>query len=317
MGSYTVDVKPDTPEWEQERRNSVGASEVPAVLGLSPYATPLDVYRAKHGVEVEFDPERAYVGHASEVLIHGWIEKFRPELCPVLPARMMRHTDYPWLHASLDRRVTVDGLDVPVQMKSAHYYGVKDWEAGTPLLVQAQLQTELLIADRPFGFSAVFGGDMRCRLYRVERDDEFIHDHLIPGTRTFWYEHVQAGVAPDVTSPAEHASLYDPDPDKAVEITETLLEALDRRDVLLSDALAMEKEAKVLRAEADATQVAVLNYAGDAQTITVHGAPLYEIRPVKGRRSVSVSDVEDKHPELYDDLVKTGAGRNVLRKVKK
>lgn len=312
-----VEVVSDTAEWKQERRNSIGASEVAAVLGFSPYATPLDVYRSKKGVDTEFDPERAFIGHAAEGLIHGWIEEFRPELSPVLPAQMVRSVECPWLHASLDRRVTVDGLDVPVQMKSAHFYGVKDWEDGTPLLVQAQLQTELFVYDRPFGFSAVFGGDMRIRLYRVERDDEFIQNHLIPQTREFWEECVLKDVPPPATTTAEHASLHTPDESKGVELTELLAEALDRRDVLLADALSLEKEAKVLRAEADETQVAVLNYAGDAQHITVHGSPAWEIKPMKGRRSVSVADVEERHPELYDDLVKTGAGRNVLRKVKK
>lgn len=317
MAYEIVDVTSDTPEWLEERRASLGASEVPAVLGLSPYATPLDVYRSKNGVDKEFDPERAFVGHAAEVTIHGFIEKFRPELCPVLPAFMVRSVEYPWLHASLDRRVTVGGLDVPVQMKSAHFYGVKDWEEGTPLLVQAQLQTELLVYDRPFGFSAVLGGDMRVRMYRVERDDEFIESYLLPETERFWKEHVQIGVPPEATTAIEHASLHDPDPGKAVELTETLSEALDRRDVLLSDALDLEKRAKVMRAEADATQMAVLNYAGDAQQITVHGAPLYEIATYKGRRTVSVADVENLHPEAYDDLVRVGAPRNVLRKVKK
>lgn len=316
--SYTiVDVEPDTDAWLEERRASIGASEVAAVMGLSPYATALDVYRSKQGVDTHFDPERAFIGHAAEVMIHGWIEKFRPELMPVLPAVMVRSNEYPWLHASLDRRVTVDGIDVPVQMKSAHFYGVKDWEDGTPLLVQAQLQTELLCCDRPFGYSAVMGGDMRIRMHRVERDEEFIKNHLIPTTSEFWHQYVALDVPPPASTTAEHAALHTPDPDESVELTEQLLEALDRRDVLLSDALAMEKEAKVMRAEADATQVAVLNYAGDAQHITSNGTPLYEIRPVKGRRSVSVADVEDKHPELYDELVKTGSGRNVLRKVKK
>ncbi len=317
MTHELVEVVSDTAEWQQERRNSIGASEVAAVLGLSPYATPLDVYRSKKGVDTEFDPERAFIGHAAEVMIHGFIETFRPELKPVLPAQMVRSVECPWLHASLDRRVTVDGLDVPVQMKSAHFYGVKDWEDSTPILVQAQLQTELFVYDRPFGFSALLGGDMRIRMYRVERDDEFIQNHLIPQTRAFWEEFVLKDVPPPATTTAEHASLHTPDETKGVELTELLAEALDRRDVLLSDALALEKEAKALRTEADETQVAVLNYAGDAQHITVHGAPAWEIKPVKGRRSVSVTDVESLHPELYDELVRTGAGRNVLRKVKK
>ena len=57
-----VDVVSDTPEWEQERRASVGASEVAAVMGLSPYNTALDVFKHKHGIDRDFDPLLSFVG---------------------------------------------------------------------------------------------------------------------------------------------------------------------------------------------------------------------------------------------------------------
>ena len=275
MAYEIVDVVSDTPEWEQERRNSIGASEVAAVLGLSPYSTPFDVYKHKHGVDSYFDPERAYVGHALEGVIHGHIEKFMPELCPVLPAFMVRSKEYPWLHASLDRRVTVDGLDVPVQMKSAHFYGVKDWEEGTPILVQAQLQTELLCFDRPFGFSAVFGGDMRIRLYRVERDDEFIENHLIPATKEFWFEHVKKDVPPPMSTPAEFAEVW-PEEAAEAEAPEVALEWIEKRSFLLATA----REAK---AEADEIQTAIGNYMleAGADTLTHKGQKLLTYKKQK------------------------------------
>ena len=39
-----VPITPDTPEWLVERRKSVGASEVAAIMGLDPWMTALDVY---------------------------------------------------------------------------------------------------------------------------------------------------------------------------------------------------------------------------------------------------------------------------------
>lgn len=279
-----VNVVPDTDQWLEERRKSVGASEVAAVMGLSPYGTALDVYKSKHGVDTFFDPERAYVGHASEVLISGWIEKFRPELCPILPAVMLRHPDYPWLHASLDRRVTVDGIEVPVQMKSAHFYGVKDWEEGTPILVQAQLQTELLVADKPFGFAAVFGGDMRCRLYRVERDDEFIR-MMVDATREFWREHVVKGVPPAPSTVAEFAEMW-PDDASVLEAPEIALEWIEKRSFLLATA----KEAK---AEADAIQKVIGEFMFDAKadTFTHQGQKLLTYKKQK-REAYTVAETE-------------------------
>ena len=283
--SYTVvDVVPDTDEWLAERRASVGASEVAAVMGLSPYNTALDVYKSKHGVDSFFDPERAYVGHAAEVLISGWIEKFRPELLPIKPAVMLRHDDHPWLHASLDRLVTVDGVEVPVQMKSAHFYGVKDWEDGTPILVQAQLQTELLVADKPFGFAAMFGGDMRCRLYRVERDEAFIK-LMLEATKEFWEEHVLKSVPPAPSNVAEVAELW-PDDATVLEAPEVALEWIEKRAFLLATA----KEAKE---EADQIQKAVGEFmlTEKADTLTYQGQKLLTYKKQK-RASYTVAESE-------------------------
>ena len=283
--SYTVvDVTPDTDDWLQERRSSVGASEVAAVMGLSPYSTALDVYKSKHGVDAFFDPERAYIGHAAEVLISGWIEQFRPELLPIKPAVMLRHPDYPWLHASLDRLVTVDGVEVPVQMKSAHFYGVKDWEEGTPILVQAQLQTELLVADKPFGFAAVFGGDMRCRLYRVERDETFIK-MMLEATREFWEEHVLKSVPPAPANAGEIAELW-PDDAAVMDAPEIALEWIEKRAFLLATA----KEAKE---EADQIQQALGEYMLDAKadTFTSQGQKILTYKKQK-RASYTVAESE-------------------------
>jgi hypothetical protein len=77
MSAYDrVDVVSDTPEWEEERRRSVGASEVAAVMGLSRFNTALDVYKHKHGIDRDFDPVLAFIGHQSEPIMHAWVEKF-------------------------------------------------------------------------------------------------------------------------------------------------------------------------------------------------------------------------------------------------
>lgn len=301
--TYTiVNVTPDTDEWMQERLNSIGASEVPAVLGLSTYQTPLGVYRAKKGIESDFDPERAYVGHASEVLIEGYLRKFRAELGSVGPAVMVRSVEYPWLHASLDRvLLTADG-EIPIQMKSAHFFGVRDWEEGTPLVVNAQIQSELLCFDKPYGYAAVFGGDMRVRIYRVERDEEFIQDYIIPSTREFW-DKVQSNIEPEPTTLGEVAEVWPSTPGKEIEASDAVLEAAERRAVLLSDARAQEAEAKALT-------LAIAQYMQDAEALVGPDGPVLTFKTQAGKRGVTDLDLlEATHPEF----VKRGDPFKVMR----
>ena len=309
MTYVVVDVVPDTPEWLEERRSSLGASEVAAVLGLSPWEddTALSVYRSKLGIDRAFDPERAFFGHRLEAVMEDWLTLFRPlELPRVLPGFMARSIEYPWLHASFDRLADHAGILAPIQIKTdASFGGMKKWADGVPLWVQAQVQAEIAVLDAPHGWSLTFvGAGMKGVLHRIDRDQEWIDNYLVPLTRSFWSEHVTAKIPPAVVSAGEHALAWSVAPGKSIEVTPVLSDALDERSVLLSDALAQEKEAKTLRDQADAIQTEILNFAQDAQFLTVEGAPVWEIGR-RSRRSVSVSTVEDMHPELLPDLVKT------------
>lgn len=304
--TYTiVDVTPDTPEWEQERRNSIGASDVPAILGLSPWGTPLSVYRAKMGVPDDFDPELAFIGHEEERTMENWILKFRTADIPrVLPPFMARSREYPWLHASFDRLADHEGLLAPIQMKTAHQYTGKDWENGIPLVVQAQIQAEILVLDAPFGWAVVFVGGRKFYLRRVERDDKFINEYLLPETERFWTEHVQAGVAPEPSTFAEVAEVWPSEPGTSIPGSELVLEAADRRAVLLSDA-------KALKDEADALTLAIAQYMQTAEVLTdPTGAPVLSYKTQQGRRTVTDLDaLEQAHPEF----VKRGAPFKVMR----
>ncbi len=309
MTAYEViDVTPDTDEWLEERRKSIGASEVAGVLGISPYQTPLTVYRSKHGVDEPFDPERAWRGHAAERLVQEYIETFRPELGTVEPAVMIRSTVTPWLHASLDRVIlTPEGVRVPLQIKSAHFYGVKEWEDGTPpLIVQAQIQAEIHCYNAPFAYAGLDGGDMRTRVLRVERDQQFIDDYLIPATEQFWAD-VVAGRAPEPSTLAEVADVWPSDPDKVLAGSEAVLDAAAKRAVLLSDARAMEEEAKALT-------LAIAQYMQTAEVLTDEtGNPVLTYKSQQGRRGVTDLDaLEAAHPEF----VKRGDPFKVMRHTK-
>lgn len=302
-----IDVVPDTDEWLEERRKSIGASEVPAILGLSPWQTPLSVYRNKMGVPDDFDPELAYIGHAEEGVIEGWIKKFRTEIPRVLPAFMARSREYPWLHASFDRLADHEGLLAPIQMKTAHQFAAKDWEDGVPLVVQAQIQSEICVLDAPFGWAVVFVGGRKFHLRKVERDQAFIDDYLIPGTHRFWTEHVIAGVAPEPATLSEVAEVWPSDPGKSITGSELVLDAAAKRAVLLSDARAMEEEAKALT-------LAIAQYMETAEVLTDQdGNPVLTYRTQLGRRGVTDLDaLEAAHPEF----IKRGDPFKVMRHVR-
>lgn len=296
----------DTPEWHAARQLTLGASEVAAVLGLSPWQTPYSVYKAKLGTPNGMNPERAFIGHRAEVMLDEWIKRFHPEVGPLKPSFSAINPDYDWLSASPDRFADSAGLLIPVEMKTAQGYAT-DWKDGPPVYYQAQVQAQLLVFSAPYAWLALLPGDFTPRLYRVERDEDFLLHHLIPKTRKFWTNHVEARIAPDPSNLAEVNEVWPSAPGTEIEASDEALEAADRRMVLLSDIKAQTEEA-------DALQFAIAQYMGTAETLIGPDGPVLTYKTQPGRRGVTdLDELERIHPEF----VRRGDGFKVMRTVKR
>lgn len=303
-----VDVTSDTPEWEAERLNSLGASEAAAVLGISQWDTPLSIYRVKLGLPRDFDPVLAFIGHASESIIADWVERFSPEAGVKLePAFMARSVEWPWLHASFDR-VSHDafGRLLTWQFKTAHQYTGHHWDEGVPDDIRVQVQAEMAVAGTDEARVVVWIGGREFRLFREPRDDAFIRDYLVPETGKFWTGNVQARVQPEPSTMHELYEVYPSEAGKTVEGSETALEVAERRAVLLSDI-------RVQQAEADALQLELGKYMGDAEILLAPGGrKVLTFKTQAGKRSVLLADAEREAPHL----IRQGNPFKVMRYVK-
>lgn len=307
MGYDVVDVTPDTPEWEQERRNSVGASEVAAVMGLSPYSTALDVYRSKQGVDREFDPLLSFIGHESEHIIHKWVEDFSGAGVRLLPAFMARSTEHPFLHASFDR-VSADPF-VTWQFKTAHQYTGHKWDEGIPTDIRVQVQAEMLVAGTRRAAVVVWIGGREFRLFWEDRDDAFINDHMLPALTTFW-ENLQAGVAPAPTNVAEISTDWHNSGDE-MEAPEELQARIEQRAFLLASAKENEEDAKKITVE-----LGNFMREHNVEKFTVAGKTLLTFKRQNGKRSFDRERLETDHPEIAAQYTTQGAPFMVMRTYK-
>lgn len=301
-----VDVVSDTPEWEQERRASVGASEVAAVMGLSPYNTALDVFKHKHGIDRDFDPLLSFVGHASEPIMHEWVERYSGVDVKLEQEFMARSERWPFLHASFDR-VSSDPFTT-WQFKTAHFYAGHHWDEGIPTDIRIQVQAEMAVAGTQRAAVVVWIGGREFRLFWEPRDDRFINEHMIPALEAFW-QGVQEGRPPAPANLAENAARFPTVQGKEIEASETALEAIDRRAVLLSDIQSM-------KAEADALQLVIANYMEDADTLTHEGRRVLTYKTQAGRSSFDAKQLKADHPDLAAAYTKQGAPFKVMRTVK-
>lgn len=189
--------------WLEQRRHGIGASDVAAVLGISPWDSPLSIWEQKLGKAKEIDAESAFFGHAHEATIEAWLREHGNSHNPVegIDWRQIesgldvKSVEYPWLTAKPDRTVVdADGVLIPVEFKT---HRMRGWPDGVPLQYQAQSQQQQLILDAPYGVIVVLHVGVIVEVYRLDRDDDFLHGYLIPETDRFWHENVEKRIQPE------------------------------------------------------------------------------------------------------------------------
>ena len=307
MTYKVIQVTPDTDEWLEERRKSVGASEVAAVMGLSPWQTALDVYKAKQGVADEFDPVLAMIGHESEHIIHKWLVEHSGLGLNLRSGFMARSTEHPMVHATFDRLHDDAGLLIPVQLKTAHQYSSHKWDEGIPTEYRVQVQAEMLVGDAPRALVVVWIGGREFRAFWEPRDEAFITGHMIPALEEFWGR-VESGTLPPPQTVGEINEVY-PSEAQEVELSPEAFDVLERITVLNSDIKAQE-------AERDALKVALAEYVQTADTLMFEGRKVATWKTQKGRQSLDTVALRNDHPELVAEYTRQGADFRVLRAVK-
>lgn len=223
----------DRERWLQMRRSGIGASEIAAVLGESPWSSAVEVYAEKIGAAPPrdlSDVEPVYWGSRLEpAIVSGYQDRTgRPvEHSGVL----LRSTAHPWAMCTLDA-LTTDGREGdpwPLEIKNVGGRKAAEWEDGPPPHYALQLQHQMLVTGAPRATAAALIGGQRLVWCDVERDEVTIRRIVAAGSR-FWLEHVEAAKAPapDGSESAARAlaALYaHPTPGSIAHLDGALLEA--------------------------------------------------------------------------------------------
>ena len=182
-------------DWLAARRTGIGGSDIAAVLGLSPWKTPLAVYLDKIGEgEAVDETEAMRWGTIHEPTIAREYERRTGH--EIREAEMMRSARYPWMLASVDRLIESPFQGV-LEIKTART--AQGWgEEGTdevPVQYLLQVQHYLVVTEREVAEIAVLIGGSDFRIYRVPFHAEIAQRIIEEGGR-FWRDNVLAHVPP-------------------------------------------------------------------------------------------------------------------------
>jgi putative phage-type endonuclease len=303
------------PDAQHDRRRYIGGSDVAAVLGISPWRTPLQLWEAKTAPALPHDAPKGVKrrGHrweavVAEMLVEHLGERGH-EVEIVGSNKRYEDPERPFLAAEIDFEIRLDGEDeiTNVELKTVHPFKAGEWgEAGTdesPVWYTAQAMHGLGVTGRRRCLVAPLFGADEIRAYPVLRDEETIAA-MRARCDAFW-QLVQTGVRPDPTTLADLDRLYRADETVPALIADDEL----TRHVLRLRAIKAEIKAREL--EAEAIEFDVKRAMRDAVELVIPGDEKKVAISWKERGTTWLDQgaLKEAHPKLHREFTRKGSAR--------
>lgn len=289
-------------DWLKLRRRGIGGSDVAAIIGISKWRTPLDIYNDKTEEgepaddQEEDNPSMEWGRRLEPVIREKYADAtgFRVSK----PEAMFINTAHPFMIADVDG-ICEDGRIL--ECKTAR--SGKDWgEEGTdeiPQYYQTQVQHYMAVTGAQACDVAVLIGGGDFRIYTVERDQELI-DLLIKEESAFWNQHVVPHIPPAPVSLSEIAAAFPTSDGKEKEASDQIADALNEMVVT-------EREIADKKAHLDELKAEVQGYMESSEKLLVNGVPAATWKSSKPRVTFDSKAFGAAEPELYKQYLKEGA----------
>jgi len=238
-----------------DRKLGIGGSDIAPIMGLSPFATPLDVYRDKMNPEVIYEEESEDLKRGARVekyILQEYSEVNNCSLETNLPPFI--HLEYPFMRGNIDAKVV--GQNVIVEAKSTKC-PIAKWEEGIPEYYRTQVAYYAMLSNADRVDVPVLFSNWQYACFTYWRDYEY-EAHIKKAVIDFWNNHIVAGIPPEPSTPAELQAVY-PKIDDAKTI---------KADSEIRETVSLWQETSLRRRELEKQEeklkIEIQNFMGDA-----------------------------------------------------
>jgi putative phage-type endonuclease len=185
-------------QWLEARRLGLGGSDSPAVLGLDPWRSPLDIWRSKVQPQPPSDDEKFLfkLGHLLEPVIAGLYSEQTSREVIIPEPEIIQHLKFPEIIGSPDRLAPADGR--VIELKSEHQFADKFGDPGSDQVPDhyiLQAAHYMAVADLDRCDIAVLHGGFKFAIYQLRRDLE-MERSMLEQLREWWHAYVVKKVEP-------------------------------------------------------------------------------------------------------------------------
>ena len=253
--------------WLEYRRTCIGASEVGAVLGVSPWASPVDVWLEKQGRKAPFAGNSAtYWGNLLEDLV-------AQEYAKKIGMKVRRHNftlRRGVLMCDIDRLVHAEGT-MPAHMGKITTDRAMDsktsrsrdlFSDGLPMTYEAQGFAYMAVMPTvtQIDFATLFMVERELEIYPLARDDSAI-DEILARIEDWWDRHMIHGEPPDPMSEADCKALWGAHRPTVVSFATAEVEAA------IAEIAKIKQSSAELKGREEAARLVVFGHMQDAETL--------------------------------------------------
>lgn len=294
-------------DFSPDRTKYIGGSDIGAILGLSRFRTPLEVWMEKTGKELKrVDSLPLRFGFFAEAFVAG--EYARSTGFELLhDESIFVHPEHSFMSAHIDRFV-LDGVGAApsriLECKTASPFtsGTKsEWgEVGSdevPMSYLCQCIWYMAITGIEYCDLAVLFGNSDFRIYEIDRD-QALEEMVIGKATAFWHDYVLKDTPPPIQSIADCQTLFSKgNPDLSIEAQAETLE-LTRRLQLLNTEIGVREE------EISSIKQSIMSQMGQAELLTYQGKTLATWKAPKPSLRLDSKQLEADYPDIAE-LYKT------------
>lgn len=288
-----------TQQWHEDRRQGIGGSDMPKILGLSPYGTPYSVYLEKiGGSEPKEETWQMARGNTIEPLLRQWYSEKTGRTIH-LPNKAIAHPKYDYIRYNpdglvLDEKILAEYKDV------AFPFG---WgEAGTdevPMAYNVQVQVGMMVLGYDVAHVFPSISAQEPKIYIVQADQE-IQEMILSAAAAFW-DKVQNRIEPEPISNEDVAMRY-----KKVNGLSIPIDATTATNVI---ALREVRDTmKQLEGKKETLEVAIKHYIGENEVLVAEDGftPLITWKQRKGSKRIDSDLLKKEQPDIAERYSKTG-----------
>ncbi len=314
----------------EERRKFIGGSDVAAVMGLSKWTTPLELWEKKTGrlqPTGNIDPARERILNRGKRWEQPALEMLVDELesrghTVEIVGRSNRYIDaaLDFLACEIDAEIRLDGELANVEIKTVHPFAAGEWgEMDTdevPIYYATQAMHGLgILGRRLCVVGCLIGADVLIP-YFVTRDDETIEAMRVK-CRDFWHKHVLADVPPDPVNYDDMLRLFARSNGRPAHVDEETAQALQDLDALRARVRTYEADEESLKFKvADGIRKAwgltpESEPPDDNAVIFFNGLEIGSWKR-QSRESIDTKALKALHPQIAEEVTRTTETR-ILR----